>query len=359
MAPDALETYRKKRDPRRTPEPVPQDNATNQGDGNTFVIQEHHATALHWDLRLERGGVLVSWAVPKGLPLDRETNHLAVHTEDHPMEYAAFHGEIPQGEYGGGQMFIWDRGTYETEKWSEREVKFVLHGSRATGRYVLFKTGGKNWMIHRMDPPAEGFEALPALIRPMLPVERKRFPAPLSNYSYEMSWDGVRAVVYVDGGRPRALSADNDDLTARFPELRELAAKLGSRQVVLDGELVAFDQNNRPSRALLESRTNATSPSQIRQLVRQVPVTYVVFDVLHLDNRSTAALPFVERRALLESLRLSGSSWLTSPTWADDPDAVMTAAQAQGLAAVIAKELRSPYRPGRRSLSWISVQTTR
>lgn len=146
---DKLRDYRGKRRRDATPEPVPSEGPLPQGHDNTFVIQEHHARRLHWDLRLERGGVLVSWAVPKGLPEDPETNHLAVPTEDHPLEYASFEGEIPKGEYGAGQVIIWDRGAYETEKWNDREVMVVFHGSRASGRYVLFRTG-ENWMVHRM-----------------------------------------------------------------------------------------------------------------------------------------------------------------------------------------------------------------
>src|SRR5436305_10168987 len=119
MAKAELGTYRRNRDAARTPEPVPPPGALPRGNDDTFVIQEHHATALHWDFRLERDGVLVSWAVPKGLPRHPGTNHLAVHTEDHPMEYATFEGHIPEGEYGGGQVILWDRGTYECEKWSD------------------------------------------------------------------------------------------------------------------------------------------------------------------------------------------------------------------------------------------------
>jgi DNA ligase D-like protein (predicted 3'-phosphoesterase) len=168
---DKLGTYRSKRDSRRTPEPVPAEGPLPEGRDDTFVIQEHHARRLHWDFRLERDGVLVSWALPKGVPDDPKTNHLAVHTEDHPLEYASFAGEIPQGEYGGGQVTIWDRGTYETEKWAEREVKIVLHGARVSGRYVLFPTKGKNWIIHRMDPPVSpGADPMPDDVRPVLPA---------------------------------------------------------------------------------------------------------------------------------------------------------------------------------------------
>ena len=161
-----LDAYEQKRRGGRTPEPFPaaaQDAKKSVGKTRTrpgatspkpiFVIQEHHATSLHWDFRLERDDVLVSWALPKGLPLDPHRNHLAVHVEDHPLAYATFAGEIPRGEYGGGSVSIWDHGTYDTEKWSEREVMVDLHGTRAMGRYVLFKTGTgakDNWMIHRL-----------------------------------------------------------------------------------------------------------------------------------------------------------------------------------------------------------------
>jgi bifunctional non-homologous end joining protein LigD len=135
------------------PSRCPQKGPLPQGNDDTFIIQEHHARRLHWDFRLERGGVLVSWAIPEGLPLDAKKNHLAVRTEDHPLEYAAFEGEIPHGQYGAGLVKIRDRGTYECEKWTDREVKVVLHGKRAHGRYVLFQTRDDNWMIHRMYPP--------------------------------------------------------------------------------------------------------------------------------------------------------------------------------------------------------------
>ncbi|HEU5108962.1 MAG TPA: DNA polymerase ligase N-terminal domain-containing protein, partial [Micromonosporaceae bacterium] len=165
-----LGEYRRKRDPQRTPEPVPDPAALPTGNDDTFVIQEHHATRLHWDVRLERGGVLVSWAVPKGLPTRPGDIRLAVHTEDHPMEYATFEGTIPKGEYGGGRMFIWDRGRYETLKWSDREVQVVFDGGRVKGRYTFFRSGrtGKDWMVRRSDPPQEpDREPLPEELEPM------------------------------------------------------------------------------------------------------------------------------------------------------------------------------------------------
>ncbi len=179
MAPGSLDPYRKKRDPGRTPEPVPAaDPPSRPGPGQrgnrkrkgkakgtqpTFVIQEHHASSLHWDFRLERDGVLASWALPKGLPVSPDQNHLAVQVEDHPFEYGSFSGTIPAGEYGAGEVSIWDHGVYDTEKWQPKEIMVVLHGERVDGRYVLFPTRGRQWMIHRMDPAPRGFQAVAQL----------------------------------------------------------------------------------------------------------------------------------------------------------------------------------------------------
>ncbi|GII58869.1 ATP-dependent DNA ligase [Planotetraspora thailandica] len=320
---DKLEPYRGKRDPRRTSEPIPE-AAPQKGDGgDTFVIQEHHARSLHWDLRLERDGVLVSWAIPKGLPPDPGTNHLAVHTEDHPMEYAEFEGEIPQGEYGGGTMTIWDHGRYETEKWTDREVKVVLRGARADGRYVLFRTRGDNWMIHRMDPPAPGWEPPPASLAPMRPVTRSR--APSGRYAWEFAWGGVRILAYVQGGRVRVQSEDGDDVTAEYGWLRPMGETLGSRAVVLDGEVVALSG---------------------------VPV-YVCYDVLHDDGRSLLAEPYERRRSTLEELAIGGPRWQTAPSWPGRLDEVRQAAREQGLPGVVGKRLDAPYEPGQESAAWI------
>jgi bifunctional non-homologous end joining protein LigD len=356
----ALATYRQKRDKSKTPEPVPDEGPLPKGNDDTFVIQEHHATALHWDFRLERDGVLVSWAIPKGLPADPKKNHLAVHTEDHPIEYAQFAGDIPKGEYGGGNVILWDRGTYETEKWSDREVMVVLHGNRASGKYVLFKTRGpKDWMIHRMDPPVEGFEPMPGLVKPMLAVLRDELPRDDGTWAYEFKWDGVRATMYVEGGRARVLSRNDKDVTATYPELRELAESLGARQVILDGEIVAMDDAGRPSFGALQPRMHVTQTAQIRRLMAEIPITYLVFDVLYLDGRSTIDLPYVERRALLDDMKLSGPSWQTPPMFEDGGAAVLKASNEQGLEGVVAKALDSRYFPGKRPGSWLKIKNLR
>lgn len=369
-----LDEYRAKRDPARTREPVPPPDAPlPEGEDRTFVIQEHHARALHWDLRLERDGVLVSWAVPKGLPQVPGTNHLAVHTEDHPMEYATFEGDIPAGEYGGGQMAIWDRGTYETVKWSDREVQVVLHGERVQGRYVLFRTRGRgragsgaaardderSWMVHRMDPPTRpDWTPLPELVRPMAAVLGE-LPPDDDAWAYEMKWDGVRAVAYVDGGRVRLMSRNDLDVTRSYPEIAGLGEQLGSTQAVLDGELVTFDQRGAPDFGRLQQRMHVADPAVARRLSQSVPVVYLVFDVLHVDGRDTVDLPYDERRALLDDLGLAGRSWQTPPSFDGPGAAVLAASRENGLEGVIAKKRSSPYRPGRRSPDWVKVKHVR
>jgi bifunctional non-homologous end joining protein LigD len=321
----------------------------------TFVVQEHHARALHWDFRLERDGVLVSWAVPRGVPLNPRRNHLAVAVEDHPLEYGGFAGEIPAGEYGGGTVSIWDSGTYETEKWSEREVMVVLHGARVTGRYVLFKTDGKNWMIHRMDPSPEGWEPLPDLVRPML-CRAGEIPKTSRGWTSEFKWDGVRAVAYVDGGRVRISSRNDLDITASYPELAPLGRALGSRPAILDGEIVAFDDSNRPNFGLLQQRMHVRDAAAARRLARKVPVSYLVFDVLHLDGHSTVELQYGDRRALLESLELGSDHWATPATYREAPETVLGAALSSGLEGVVCKRTNSAYLPGRRTDDWVKVR---
>src|SRR6185437_9589047 len=164
---DKLSEYRSKRDFGATPEP--EGGADGDGRGERFVVQEHHARNLHWDLRLEHDGTLISWALPKGIPTNPKKNLLAVHVEDHPLDYIDFAGEIPAGEYGAGKVKIWDSGTYECEKWRDDEVIVTFHGERLQGRYVLFQTKGKNRMIHRMDPPLDpDEEPMPEHVVPMM-----------------------------------------------------------------------------------------------------------------------------------------------------------------------------------------------
>jgi bifunctional non-homologous end joining protein LigD len=322
-----------------------------------FVIQEHHARSLHWDLRLERDGVLVSWALPKGLPDTPKQNHLAVHTEDHPLEYATFEGEIPQGEYGGGKMTIWDRGHYDTEKWTDSEVKFALNGSKVSDSFVLFQTKDRNWMIHRHGPSIRT-DPMPESLRPML-ATAGLLPKDDAGWAYEVKWDGVRAILYVEGGRVRAFSRNDLDVTSSFPELAEVGKHLGMTTCVLDGEIVALDDDGRPSFARLQRRLHVRDGRDARRRAAADPVTFVAFDVLYLDGRLRIDESYDDRRTLLESLDLSGPGFITTESFRGVAGAdVQAGTVANGLEGVVAKRQDSPYRPGRRSPDWVKVKST-
>ena len=304
------------RDAREDPRTRARDTAASRrqpGGEPIFVIQEHHARALHWDFRLEHDGVLVSWAVPKSPPTDPKSNRLAVMTEDHPMEYATFEGGIPRGEYGGGAVTIWDSGTFTLHKWREgKEVIVTLQGRPDGGlgggrrTFALIHTGrggGKqerNWLMHLMetepdylrgwparpDEPPTG--ALPEPVEgprrgrrpPRAPHEPPDFPAevdpmlatlddgkhfgPEEGWAFEMKWDGVRAVAYLAGGRVRLLSRKGRDESAAYPDVVEPLSRLDVRDAVLDGEIVVTDAAGRPDFGLLQNRINLTRPRRHR-----------------------------------------------------------------------------------------------
>jgi bifunctional non-homologous end joining protein LigD len=355
-----LEKYREMRDFEATPEPSGDETVAPSKDGKPrFVVQEHHATALHWDLRLERDGVLVSWAVPKGIPPDPRVNHLAVQTEDHPLMYLDFHGEIPEGEYGAGQMTIWDTGTYDEHEWTEKKVDVTFHGERTKGLYVLFKTRGKQWMIHRKDPPEDATrELMPEGWQPMAATSGT-LPKDEQDWGFEVRWDGVRALVASDGGRLELTGADGEGIgVERTPELRLMGRQLGAVQVILDGELVTFDESGRPDRERLDRRMAAKGDSAIRRLAKSVPITFIAYDVVWLEGHPTTELPYTERRKLLEDLEVTGPNWQTPAYHAGDGAALLRAAEQQGLTGVVAKRLDSTYEPGTTSKHWVEVTTT-
>jgi bifunctional non-homologous end joining protein LigD len=324
-----------------------------------FVIQEHHARALHWDFRLEHEGVLVSWALPKGIPEDPSSNHLAVHTEDHPLDYGSFEGEIPAGQYGGGRVQIWDRGHFELEKWTPSEVMVVLHGSRVSGRYVLFPTKDKNWMIHRMDPAPKGFRPLPTRVRPMLATPGS-LPGDDRGWAFEVKWDGVRAISFVSGGRIQMFSRNEKDLTPSFPEFREIGEFVGARQCVLDGEIVVMGEEARPDFGRLQRRLHLGNANAVKKQSAASPATYVIFDLLHLDGHSLLSLPYDARRDQLEALGLSGASFVTADSFRDVKGAdILRATKEAGLEGVIAKLRNSIYVEGKRSEAWIKVKNVR
>ena len=355
---DRLTRFRAKRDFAATPEPAGTRGA-GSGAAPRFVIHEHSARRLHWDLRLEHDGVLASWALPRGLPEEPKVNHIAPRTEDHPLEYLDFHGEIPAGNYGAGTMTIWDAGTYECLKWEPRKVEVALHGRRVDARYALFATGAgdddRDWMIHRMDPAEDpALEPMPAHVAPML---ARSGAAPTgAGWSYELKWDGVRAVAYSEPGRLRLESRNGIDVSERYPELHRASRALSTHRAILDGEIVGFDEAGHPSFSALQPRMQLASPARARRLAESSPVSYVIFDLLWLDGHSLLGRSYDERRAALAALALDGDRWLVPAALEGGAREVLAATAAAGLEGVIAKRRDSVYEPGRRSGAWIKLK---
>jgi bifunctional non-homologous end joining protein LigD len=360
---DKLTVYRSKRDAAKTPEPVPE-SAELPGDGNSFVIQEHHARRLHWDFRLERDGVLVSWALPKGVPTDPKTNHLAVQTEDHPLEYGTFEGTIPKGEYGGGKVTIWDTGTYDAEKWRDGEVIATLTGTKKGGlgeprRFALIRTG-ENWLIHLMKPAdkkpppknksprrsirPEKRSSSAKPVAPMLATAGKAFDIDdEDDWAFEMKWDGYRAVAVCDGPDVTLFSRTGKDMTDTYPEVADALAARDLSDTVLDGEVVALSPDGTPSFSRLQQGTR--------------PINYLLFDVLSHDGEALKNATYLERRDVLRDLDLDDGKTLRMPLAFDGSleDAVASS-QELGVEGVVAKRRDSRYRSGTRSSSWIKIK---
>ncbi|MGW9182993.1 ATP-dependent DNA ligase [Agromyces sp. NPDC055661] len=444
-----LATYLSMREAGATPEPMPSSAWGASSDGlPRFVIQEHHARRLHYDLRLERDGVLKSWAVPRGVPEGTDRNNLAVQTEDHPMEYLAFEGTIPAGQYGAGGMTVWDTGTYETEKWRDEEVIFTLTG-RPGGplgevRLALIRTEGEGeksqWLLHRMkdqraghwspsskarhernessrveerpaespeveerpaepdasrnplaqagfETPAEpaprpagsahaGFETPaepaprpqeaeddgvePILVRPMLATSGTLGRLTGEEWALEWKWDGIRVLARADGGGIRLLSRRGNDVTATYPELSALPRVLRGDALV-DGEIVALDDEGRPSFELMQQRMNLTRPREIERVAASVPVRLLLFDVLEIAGSPVMQLPYRRRRELLERLlRPRAGVPVEVPAGATgEPAEAFEESRRLGLEGLVAKRPDSPYRPGVRSEDWLKLKLTR
>lgn len=401
-----LSTYLSMRTTGATPEPMPESAWGVANDGAPrFVIQEHHARRLHHDLRLERDGVLKSWAVPKGVPESSGTNHLAVQTEDHPMEYLVFEGTIPEGQYGAGSMTVWDTGTYETEKWRDDEVIFTLTG-RVGGplgrvRLALIRTEGEGeksqWLLHRMkeqrgrepreatdaaprapaaeplpdEPPwaagsvdAAGSrrsgERMPPVPKPMLATAGTAGLVTGDEWAIEWKWDGIRVLAQVDGGVVRLISRNGVDLTATYPELAGLGSALRGDAIV-DGEILALDESGRPDFGLLQRRMNLSKPREVASAAASVPVVLHLFDVLEIAGTPTIDEPYGRRRErLVRLVRQRDDVPVDVPDAVDAaPDAALEEAQRRGLEGIVAKRRRSSYRPGLRSDDWVKVKLSR
>jgi bifunctional non-homologous end joining protein LigD len=340
----SLSEYRRKRDPKQTPEPF---GGGKRGQKPVFVVQRHDARRLHYDFRLERNGALASWAVPKGVPLEPGARALAVHVEDHPLEYASFHGEIPQGQYGAGSVEIWDNGTWELlEEKRNGQLTFELHGERLHGRWTLVPAhlDGKeeNWLLIKGHDD-EGAEVSHRSYKPMLASLDTRLPHG-DDWTFEVKFDGYRALAYIRGGECKLLSRNDNDLTSRFAEIAKALVKaVRSPNAVVDGEVARIDPTGR------------TSFSELQQ--GSGPLVYYAFDLLELDGEPLVELPLRERKERLRKLLDGRVKSVAFSEGFDDGDALFEVAREQHLEGVIAKRLDSTYKVGRRTRDWLKLKT--
>jgi bifunctional non-homologous end joining protein LigD len=346
-----LSEYKRKRDPKKTPEPFA---GKRTGKEPIFVVQRHDARRLHYDFRLERDGALASWAVPKGVPLEPGQQHLAVHVEDHPLGYATFEGEIPKGEYGAGTVEIWDKGTYELlEEKRNGGLTVRLHGERLQGVWSLVPAhlsgDEKNWLILRKRDE-DGGAAAPrergsTRYAPMLATLGEDVPRG-AGWAFEVKWDGYRAMATVAGGDATLTSRNSNDLTARFSTVaKEVAKALKTPDCVVDGEVCALDESGRSSFSAMQQGKPGT------------PLVYYAFDVLEIEGEPVIDLPFVERRKRLDKLLDKRNRTVRLSETFDDGKALYEAAKQQRLEGIMAKRLDSRYFPGRRTRDWLKVKT--
>ena len=327
-------------------------------EGNAFVIQKHDATRIHYDLRLERDGVMVSWAVPKGLPAVKGERHLAVQTEDHPLEYNTFEGTIPKGHYGAGEVRIWDHGTYDRVEWTDTKVSFRLHGERYRGEeYHLVKTrrGENDWLVFMASRSVEEPPPEPPRFKPMM-AEAGGKPFDDPGWVFEPKLDGVRTLVYLGMNSVTLVSRTGRDQTEQYPEFARIFERVTAENAVLDGEIVAQDAQGRPSFQRLQQRMNLASRSEIDRIRREVPVQLFVFDALWLDGRDLTGLPLTERRALLEEVVVPGKGIDLTLVVPERGVALWESAKERGLEGVIAKRAAGRYQPGRRSPDWKKIK---
>ena len=348
----------------RTPEPPAEvagniDVATAPA-GSSFVIHQHHARRLHFDLRLEMMNgatpVLASWAVPKNLPLRPGKPHLAVHVEDHPFEYGSFSGTIPEG-YGAGEVRIFDSGTYELLEQEPGKLTIRLMGERIKGVYHLFRTAKsgqdeKDWLVRLRADERPERDPFPEL-RPMLssPAQHAFDDA---QWLFEPKWDGVRALAACTD-ETLLISRSGRDISATYPELGRLHERLVALEAILDGEIAAT-VDGRPSFERLQSRINLTEAREIERAMAKIPVAYFAFDLLYLDGQSLISRPLSERKKLLDELVVPSEVVQVTTYIEREGLALAQAARAQRLEGIVAKKLASPYRPGKRTREWLKIK---
>ncbi|HYX52760.1 MAG TPA: DNA ligase D [Candidatus Limnocylindrales bacterium] len=385
----SLEEYRRKRVFSKTPEPPPKASAAQQ---NRFFIQRHSARRLHYDLRLEMDGVLRSWALPQGPTLDPDIKRLAVHVEDHPLDYGNFEGTIPSGNYGAGQVTLWDRGTFEwlTDKppeaqWQGGDLKLRFHGQKIVGEFALVRTKrnkGKDWLLIKKkdfavrpgwDPESDirsvlqtttdvsqvegaGKAAMPAKLEPMLATLTTTLPSG-SDWLYEVKWDGYRALCFLENGKVHMTSRRGNPMEGQFPEVaKAIAESVKAESAILDGEIVALDENGVPSFQLMQNYTGFRRSAALKGEKPQ-SLNFFAFDLIYLNGYDLRKASLIDRRQLLSSIILPNQVVRYSEHFAGRGQELMEAVRAKGLEGVVAKQAQSRYE-SRRSSCWLKVKVT-
>jgi bifunctional non-homologous end joining protein LigD len=347
--PQQLEDYSSKREFSATPEPPPAEIA---GTGNAFVVHRHHATRVHYDLRLEKNGVLKSWAVPKGLPPRPGIKRLAVSVEDHPLEYATFEGAIPKGEYGGGMMWRFAHGRYAITKQKEDGFYFRLQSPQLTAEYRIYNTKDNQWLLERVDPPQIDWLRDP--IEPMLARPAAK-PPDSPDFFYEVKWDGIRALISLDEGEIRIHGRRGLDVTRQFPELVIPEQAFRATSGLFDGEVVCLDPQGKPDFANVIQRMQQTKEGAIERGRISRPAVCYLFDCLYLDGRPIVNEPLARRREWLADAIRNGTPYRLSEAM-DDGAALFEAVRNLGLEGVMAKQRTSAYSPGKRAEAWLKIK---
>ena len=349
-APESLSSYDKKRSFVKTPEPPP---AFAEGEGNAFVIHRHHASRLHYDLRLEQGGTLKSWAVPKGLPPRPGIKRLAVAVEDHPVSYLTFEGKIPKGEYGGGSVWVFATGRYEITKEKKNGFYFRLRSKEINAEYRMHRTDGNNWLLERVDTPQTDW--LRDKIEPMLSQSTTKPPSS-GDYLYEVKWDGIRAMVALDEGEVRVRSRSQQDISKMFPELIIPDQAFRATSALFDVEIVCLDADGKPVFIDVIHRLQQTTEGGVARVRAKHPAVCYVFDCLFLDGRSVISEPLTRRRTWMADAIRSDTPYRVSAA-VGEGDQLFEAAKKMGLEGIMAKEPNSLYSPGKRSGQWFKIKT--
>lgn len=406
-----LKTYQRKRDFLQTSEPR---GSIPSRTGNRFVVQEHHASRLHFDFRLEIDGVLKSWAVPKGPSLQPAVKRLAVQVEDHPVDYIEFEGTIAPGNYGAGEVAVWDVGTYDltgrdspAEGLKNGKLSFNLHGEKLRGEFALIRMAGHSdqWLLVKADDeyadsdwelklmieggtgrtngskkprpstaadsgkgngisreqlsvvPGARKSPMPRNIRPMLAtLVGQSFDD--EDWVFETKWDGIRALAYIDGSGLRIVSRNGTDLRPRYPELESLGSYIDAKTVVLDGEIVALDEHGAPSFQLLQQRISLRDRSAIRRLEQTNPVVYYVFDLLYQDGYNLMSASLIDRKRLLKKILKASDIVKMSEHVAAEGVIAFEAVKRKNLEGIVAKHSAGQYKEGR-SAQWLKIKATK